>query len=132
MILFKCFHVVDFDCQHDIAFLVLPTGPETDPNLIARILCVCGAQARSREHFGCDSLEGAEIEDGGGGGTAGSHFEKRIFMNEFMTGTASKSPIFSAITLALFEDSGWCVVASARQCLAVVPRQGPPALVREV
>ena len=64
-------------------------------------------RARSREHFGCDSLEGAEIEDGGGSGTAGSHLEKRIFMNEFMTGTASREPVFSAITLALFEDSGW-------------------------
>ena len=64
-------------------------------------------RARSRQHFGCDTLEGAEIEDGGGSGTAGSHLEKRIFMNEFMTGTASREPVFSAITLAVFEDSGW-------------------------
>lgn len=31
-----------------------------------------------REHFGCDQLEGAELEDQGGEGTALTHWEKRI------------------------------------------------------
>ncbi len=30
-----------------------------------------------------------------------------MFQNEFMTGTADLSSVYSAITLALFEDSGW-------------------------
>ena len=60
-----------------------------------------------RQHFGCSTLDGAELEDSGGSGSAGSHFEKRIFGNEFMTATSSADSIFSAISLAVFHDSGW-------------------------
>eukprot|EP00949_MAST-11_sp_MAST-11-sp1_P004285 g4285.t1 len=73
--------------------------------------------AKVKEHFGCDNYPdiGGEIEDGGGGGTAGSHWEKRVFMNEFMTGTASSDPVMpSAVTLALFQDMGWYKVNFAK------------------
>ncbi|XP_059612345.1 leishmanolysin-like peptidase isoform X1 [Phlebotomus argentipes] len=61
----------------------------------------------ARKHFNCNILEGAELEDQGGEGTALTHWEKRIFENEAMTGTHTQSPVFSRITLALMEDSGW-------------------------
>ena len=32
-----------------------------------------------RKHFNCSTLEGAELEDQGSSGTAGSHWEKRVF-----------------------------------------------------
>ena len=32
-----------------------------------------------RNHFGCQVLEGAELEDQGGDGTLLTHWEKRIF-----------------------------------------------------
>ena len=35
-----------------------------------------------RNHFGCCSLEGAELESGGGSGSVGSHWDLRIFGNE--------------------------------------------------
>ena len=60
-----------------------------------------------RNHFNCSELEGAELEDQGGEGTALTHWEKRILENEAMTGTHTQSPVFSRITLALLEDSGW-------------------------
>lgn len=60
-----------------------------------------------RNHFNCSKLEGAELEDQGGEGTALTHWEKRILENEAMTGTHTQSPVFSRITLALMEDSGW-------------------------
>lgn len=60
-----------------------------------------------RKQFGCDTAQGAILEDQGGSGTAGSHWEKAIFMDEFMTGVASERPVVSAVTLALLEDSGW-------------------------
>ncbi|XP_073817388.1 leishmanolysin-like peptidase, invadolysin [Musca autumnalis] len=63
--------------------------------------------AEVRKHFDCDKLEGAELEDQGGEGTALTHWEKRILENEAMTGTHTQSPVFSRITLALMEDSGW-------------------------
>jgi len=63
-----------------------------------------------REHFACPTLEGAELEDQGGDGTAFTHWEKRIFQNEAMTGTVhTAQPAYSMITLALMEDSGWYV-----------------------
>eukprot|EP00163_Fabomonas_tropica_P014800 TRINITY_DN2690_c0_g1_i15.p1 TRINITY_DN2690_c0_g1~~TRINITY_DN2690_c0_g1_i15.p1 ORF type:complete len:831 (-),score=166.25 TRINITY_DN2690_c0_g1_i15:672-3164(-) len=60
-------------------------------------------------HFDCPNMAnpGAEFEDAGGSGTAGSHLEKRLFRNEFMTGTASQIPVYSNISLALFADMGW-------------------------
>ena len=44
----------------------------------------------------------------GGSGTAGSHWEKRLVANEFMNPQVADNPVlFSALTLALFEDTGW-------------------------
>lgn len=37
---------------------------------------------RLRDHFNCPTLEGAYLENEGGSGSAGSHFERRIFYNE--------------------------------------------------
>ncbi|XP_076455819.1 leishmanolysin-like peptidase [Babylonia areolata] len=60
-----------------------------------------------REHFGCPTLEGAELEDQGVDGTAITHWEKRIFENEAMTGTYTQNSVISRITLAMMEDTGW-------------------------
>lgn len=60
-----------------------------------------------RDHFKCPDLEGAELENQGGEGTALTHWEKRVFENEAMTGTYTQHPVFSRITLALMEDTGW-------------------------
>ena len=66
-----------------------------------------------REHFNCSSMPGAQLEDGygfggDGGGTALSHWEKRLFMNEYMTGIGSGGvAIRSKLTLALLEDLGF-------------------------
>ncbi|EPB80257.1 hypothetical protein ANCCEY_00659 [Ancylostoma ceylanicum] len=61
----------------------------------------------ARQHFACDLLEGAELENQGGDGTALTHWEKRVFENEAMTGTHTQNPVYSRLTLALLEDSGW-------------------------
>ncbi|VDM52059.1 unnamed protein product [Angiostrongylus costaricensis] len=61
----------------------------------------------ARRHFACGSLEGAELENQGGDGTALTHWEKRVFENEAMTGTHTQNPVYSRVTLALLEDSGW-------------------------
>ena len=64
--------------------------------------------ARAREHFGCPTLEGVDVEDDGGSGTAGSHWDRRKTMNEFMGPSPSGNRnVKSEFTLALLEDSGW-------------------------
>mmetsp|Transcript_46643 Transcript_46643/g.148944 ORF Transcript_46643/g.148944 Transcript_46643/m.148944 type:complete len:747 (+) Transcript_46643:85-2325(+) len=63
-----------------------------------------------REFFDCDWLPGAELENQPTSSCVivGSHWEERIFMGELMTSGQFGDYIFlSAITLALFEDSGW-------------------------
>lgn len=60
-----------------------------------------------REHFDCDSLNGGILENEGGDGTATSHWKKSIFMNEYMTGTASTNPVVTELTMAYFEDANW-------------------------
>ncbi|XP_043215094.1 leishmanolysin-like peptidase isoform X2 [Amphibalanus amphitrite] len=60
-----------------------------------------------RRHFDCPELEGAELEDQGEEGTALTHWEKRLFENEAMTGTHTQNPVYSRLTLALMEDTGW-------------------------
>ncbi|KFD56137.1 hypothetical protein M513_02915 [Trichuris suis] len=60
-----------------------------------------------RRHFNCSLLEGAELENQGSNGTVYGHWEKRLFENEAMTGTHTQNPVYSRITLALMEDTGW-------------------------
>jgi hypothetical protein len=64
-------------------------------------------KAAAAKHFGCQSLEGVELEDYGGEATAGSHWEARIMLGEYMMGQDYPDSFISDITLALFEDSGW-------------------------
>lgn len=60
-----------------------------------------------RSHFNCPTMVGAQLEDGGGAGTSGSHWEKMVFMNEYMTGSSVRNPVLTKLTNAYFLDSGW-------------------------
>ncbi|KAA0199658.1 hypothetical protein FBUS_07949 [Fasciolopsis buskii] len=68
----------------------------------------------TREHFGCPTLDGVELESQGAAETASSHFEKRLFLNELMTGSSSFDKIVSPLILSYFQDTGgqsffpWC------------------------
>ncbi|PRP80464.1 hypothetical protein PROFUN_14625 [Planoprotostelium fungivorum] len=86
----------------------------------------------ARQHFGCNTLDGLELEDGGNNGTAYSHWEKRIMNNEYMTGSSSQNPIFSVLTLALLHDSGWyrANFSRARGVLAWGRGQGCPFVMK--
>ena len=61
----------------------------------------------ARKHFGCDSLVGVELEDQGGQGSVGAHWESRIMLGEYMVSSDIQEMAISDITLSLFEDSGW-------------------------
>lgn len=47
------------------------------------------------------------LEENGGSGTAGSHWERVTLGNEGMTGDDFGDAVFSAFTLLLFKASGW-------------------------
>ncbi|KAG7283081.1 hypothetical protein CRUP_012974 [Coryphaenoides rupestris] len=61
----------------------------------------------ARRHFNCPILEGMELENQGGVGTQLNHWEKRLLENEAMTGSHTQNRVFSRLTLALMEDTGW-------------------------
>ncbi|XP_035379419.1 leishmanolysin-like peptidase [Electrophorus electricus] len=63
--------------------------------------------AEARRHFKCPILEGMELENQGGIGTELNHWEKRLLENEAMTGSHTQNRVFSRITLAIMEDTGW-------------------------
>jgi hypothetical protein len=49
-------------------------------------------------------LVGVELEDDGGTGTAGSHWDQRVMLTEFMCGEPSRfQNVKSAISLALMQ-----------------------------
>ena len=62
----------------------------------------------ARKYFNCSDLEGVELEDYGGSGTAGSHWEARILLGDYMNGIIyPEELVISEFTLALLEDSGY-------------------------
>ncbi|XP_041057542.1 leishmanolysin-like peptidase isoform X1 [Carcharodon carcharias] len=61
----------------------------------------------AQKHFNCPILEGMELENQGGMGTELNHWEKRLLENEAMTGSHTQNRVFSRLTLAALEDTGW-------------------------
>ena len=63
--------------------------------------------AATKKHFNCATAEGLELENQGGSGTAGSHWEARVMSGDFMIGESYAENVISDMSLALMEDSGW-------------------------
>ena len=64
--------------------------------------------AYAREFFDCPELEGLPLEDNGGPGSRGNHFERSLFFDEVMTPNEPWfQPRISVFSLKVIEDSGW-------------------------
>lgn len=61
----------------------------------------------AREYFRCPDLEGVELEDQGGSGSAGSHWERTTLFNEMMTASSIEDASYSEFTLAFLQDTGF-------------------------
>jgi len=66
-----------------------------------------GVLALGREWFGCATLEGVGLENQGGSGTAGSHWERSELGDETMTGARINERRYSQFTMTLLKDTGW-------------------------
>ncbi|KAK7199473.1 major surface protease gp63 [Novymonas esmeraldas] len=62
--------------------------------------------AQARAHFGCKEQTFLELEDMGGEGTRLSHWKQRSMKDDLMAGS-SVAGIYSAITIAAMEDTGF-------------------------
>ena len=62
----------------------------------------------AKKYYNCPHIEGVELEEFGGTGTAGSHWEERILLGEYMNGIIyPEEQVISEFTLALLEDTGY-------------------------
>ena len=61
----------------------------------------------AKKYFNCNNVIGVELENSGGSGTAGSHWEARILLGDYMNGVIyTEEQVISEFTLALLEDTG--------------------------
>lgn len=60
-----------------------------------------------RKYYGCNKLSGVYLEDEGGEGSVGAHWEKYYFGNELMTAESTGDGILSGFTIGLLKDCGW-------------------------
>jgi hypothetical protein len=71
-------------------FYAAPTATATSSGTNARGLAYSysvatlqtpNVAAWAKDHYACNSITGVELEDFGGGGTAGSHWDQRVILN---------------------------------------------------
>ena len=62
----------------------------------------------AKKYYNCSSIDGVKLEEYGGEGTAGSHWDARILLGEYMIGVSyTEEEVLSEFTLALLEDTGF-------------------------
>ena len=62
---------------------------------------------KAKIHFGCDSIKGIRLENQGGQGTIGSHWESRYMLGDYMISSDYQEVVISDISLASLEDIGF-------------------------
>ena len=60
-----------------------------------------------KKYFGCNSISRFPLENQGGSGSAGSHWEARYMLGDYMNAHDYLGAVMSDITLALFEATGY-------------------------
>lgn len=61
----------------------------------------------AKTYFNNPNLQGVPLENGGGQGSAGSHWEKAFMPMEYMNPSVEQPGIMSEFTLRLMQASGW-------------------------
>ena len=112
LLLHEISHVLAFNSDLFPYFNKLPNLQQTvsdiEINGIKRqFLSTPKVVEKANQHFNTDCLLGVELEDQGGSDTAGSHWEARIMLGDYMIGVDYPEIVISDITLAVFEDSNW-------------------------
>ncbi|KAK7199363.1 major surface protease gp63 [Novymonas esmeraldas] len=90
-----------FEAQNMVAYAPMLRGKWNVPVISSPLVA-----AQVRAHFGCKEQIFLELEDMGGRGTALSHWKRRSMKDDLMAGTPVAG-IYSAITIAAMEDTGF-------------------------
>ena len=62
---------------------------------------------KAKLHFNCENIKGIQLENQGGSGSVGSHWEARYMLGDYMMSTDYIEVVISDMTLAYFEDTGF-------------------------
>ena len=66
----------------------------------------------ARNFFGCSQIPGVPLENNGGAGSAGSHWEKLFLPQEYMNPTVENPGILSEFTFTFLRATGWYQIDS--------------------
>ena len=79
-----------------------------------------------QSYFGCsDGTTGALLEDSGGSGSLGSHWERSVYYDEALTASVWSSMMkISALTLNLFKDTNYFYDVDVSQAVPVYYGKG--------
>lgn len=99
--LWSFFYQVNYPVAKNVT-ISSKNGTSTQVMVVSPSVVSYGAQ-----HFACPSFPGVPMENQGGSGSIGTHWEKVFMGNELMTSQMTGKPAYSQFTLALMADSGW-------------------------
>ena len=107
IILHEFTHILGFGIEHFMFFNYILM--KNDKNGIMKYYINSTRVVNTaKKYFNCPDLIGVELENFGGEGTAGSHWEARILLGDYMNGIIyTEEQVISEITLALLEDTGY-------------------------
>ena len=66
----------------------------------------------AKSYFKCPSITGVPLENNGGEGSAGSHWEKLFLPQEYMNPTEENPGILSEFTMTFLRATGWYQVST--------------------
>ena len=104
LLLHEISHVLGFHPFHFENLNLIKTETRNDLNY--SYIASPKVLEKARIHFNCQNIKGIPLEDQGGEGSVGAHWEARYMLGDYMISTDYTEVVISDITLALFEDTG--------------------------
>ncbi|ESL07572.1 leishmanolysin [Trypanosoma rangeli SC58] len=98
-------HVLGFSFNHFSRFNMLSKVSNVRGKENVWVVSSPKVKAATWQHYNCPTLEGMELEDGGGEGAKLNHWKERNARGELMS-PGEPYMYYSALTLAAFEDMG--------------------------
>ena len=94
---------------HEITHILVFSPPIFEAlNMVSNSKIIStNAVLKARQHFNCGTMSGIPLENQGGEGSIGSHWESRYMLGDYMISTDYIDTTLSDITLGLFEDTGY-------------------------
>ena len=108
IVLHEFTHILGFNIQNFEEWYHNVITKEDDFGIMRTYIISSKVVEVAKKYYNCPDLDGVELEESGGEGTAGSHWEARILLGDYMNGYAyTEEMVVSEFTLAALEDSGY-------------------------